>query len=116
MRDIAFGVAWGYAIVIIVAGVGYIFSLLLDRLDSYLKSRSKPDLRKFVFYDGDDHSFALYRSSSAEALIDVLLPVFHKIDYWLIYEVTDEHNLDTWRFITSDSTFQMDFPHLRGGL
>ena len=94
MRDIAFGVAWGYAIVIIVAGVGYILCKLLELLENHLSGRDK--LKLYLVYDGSDFGLGQIRASSFESLYNQLAPILTRYDYWVVYEAQDPNNADTW--------------------
>ena len=101
MREIALGVALGYFIVIFVAGVGYILSMLLDALQKRIESSKQTPLKTFLVYYGSDFGLAQIRASSFESLYNQLFPILNSFDYWVIYEVKDPYNAETWIYVGS---------------
>ena len=101
MYDIAFGIALGYFITMIVIGLGYIISKLLDRLDNHLSGQDQ--LKLYLVYDGSDFGLAQIRASSFESLYQSFAPILTRYDYWVVYEAQDPNNSDTWIIVGSSN-------------
>lgn len=95
MIEITKGILLAFFIIMIVVAAGELIEVLIDKLFERLSG--KPKLKTFLVYSAYNRDFTVMHASCVENILSIFVDILECSDDWIIYEVEDLNNVDTYR-------------------